>query len=227
MERVLLVVAMSSEAEALASVAEAGPARSVPGAEVREGRVGAMRVVIAEAAVGPIAAAVATGAVLAHDRDFDAVISAGIAGAFVSSGLGVGDAVVADVISQADLGKETDAGFETAATLGWRDGRITCDPTLVAAAAASTGAMVGELVTVTRLSTQPERIFELHTNFPGALGEAMEGAGVALAARSHGLEPLELRTISNLVGSPEEHPWDPESALDALAWALRGLGAAR
>lgn len=50
-----------------------------------------------------------------------------------------------------------------------------------------------------------------------AIGEAMEGVGVALAAKRWGMPFAELRTISNLVGRYEPKSWSKEKALDRLS----------
>ena len=221
--RLLLVVAMDSEADALRSAAGSGPAGAVQGAMVSEGRIGGLEVVIARADIGPVCAAVATSAVLAADHTFDAAISTGIAGAFPGCGLDVGDLVVSTAIIDADLGMETAAGFETGASRGWRGGAVDCDPGLAARFAESLPARACQILTVTRLSAADGRIAELRTSFPDAPVEAMEGIGVAVAARAFDVPALEIRAISNLVGPQERYPWDPDRALAKLVAGLKRL----
>ena len=219
--RILLVVAMDSEAEALRTAADAAPLPEIPGAALSHGRLGELDVVIARADIGPVAAAVATSAVLASDRSFDAAISTGIAGAFPGCGLDVGDLVVSTNVIDADLGMESGDGFEPGASRGWLGGSVACDPALVARFAERLPATACDVLTVARLSAAPDRIAELQRLFPNAPVEAMEGIGVAFAARAFGVPALEIRAISNLVGPQDLYPWDPETALANLTGALQ------
>lgn len=215
---------MRSELDALAVNAEVGPVRQLPGAEVRAGQIGGLELVLALGDIGPVASAVATASVLAEDQSFDAVISTGIAGAFATSGLGIGDLVVATAIEAADFGKEEGDGFVTSAELGWRDGRIECDSDLVDQLCTSLRAARGDVLTVTRLSAEDTRTDQLIQTFPAAVAEAMEGMGVAAAARAYGLPALEVRSISNLVGPVDRYPWDEAAGLDALTAGFDNLG---
>ncbi len=219
--RLLLVAAMDSEADALRDAAQAGAVASVPGGTVSEGRLGGLEVVIARAGIGPVSAAVATAGVLATDTAFDAAVSVGIAGAFPDSGVEVGDLVVATSIVDADLGMETGTGFETGASRGWTGASVSCDAALVAHFGERLPARPCDILTVTRLSAEAGRIAELRRNFPEAPVEAMEGIGVAVAARSFGVAALEIRAISNLVGPREIYPWDPDAALANLIGGFR------
>lgn len=183
---------------------------------VRSGVFGQTVVWVAIADVGPVAAALTTSDVLHARADIDAVISAGISGAFLGSGLSVGDVAVATLVHHADLGVEVDGGFVPARELDWPYGSFTCDAELVELAVAA-GATAGELLTTTRQSTSADRIAQLRKLWPNALAEAMEGAGVASAAARFDLPMTEVRAISNMVGPRTVYPWDKPTALDALA----------
>ncbi|MFD9129717.1 futalosine hydrolase, partial [Kitasatospora sp. NPDC059571] len=58
---------------------------------------------------------------------------------------------------------------------------------------------------------------------PGAVGEAMEGFGVAEAAARFGVPCLEIRTVSNPVGPRDRAAWRIGEALGALERAFAAL----
>ncbi|MEC0067451.1 futalosine hydrolase, partial [Paenibacillus thiaminolyticus] len=58
---------------------------------------------------------------------------------------------------------------------------------------------------------------------PGAAAEAMEGYGVAVAARQFGLPAFEIRSISNAVGPRNRAAWRIPEALKALEAACSVL----
>ncbi len=60
--------------------------------------------------VGPVAAAIGTASLLVAGPDYDLVVSAGIAGGFRGR-VAIGDVVLADQATYADLGVATDEGF--------------------------------------------------------------------------------------------------------------------
>ncbi len=51
----------------------------------------------------------------------------------------------------------------------------------------------------------------------------MEGFAAAYAAMQAGLPFLEVRTVSNMVGSRDSEDWDIKGALKALGTAANGL----
>jgi futalosine hydrolase len=51
----------------------------------------------------------------------------------------------------------------------------------------------------------------------------MEGAGVAAAARLHGVPVAEIRAVSNQVGPRDRGSWDVPSALAALGRAVAAV----
>ncbi|WP_218197440.1 hypothetical protein, partial [Pseudomonas sp. 2995-1] len=57
---------------------------------------------------------------------------------------------------------------------------------------------------------------ELTQRYPNVRAEAMEGFGVASAAKSCGIPSLEIRSISNLVGPRDREAWRIKEALEKL-----------
>lgn len=171
------------------------------------------------AGVGPIAAAVNTAKVLAI-TEYGLVVSAGIGGGFPGRAE-VGSLVVADKIVAADLGVETSEGFSSLDELGFGSINIEVDASLVNKV---TGAMlavklpisIGPIITVSTATGTAASAAEMIRRVPGAVAEAMEGYGVALAARNSGVPVLEIRAISNLVGPRDRAAWHIKEALDVL-----------
>lgn len=174
------------------------------------------------AGVGPIAAAANTARVLAAAR-YDLVVSAGIGGGFPGRAE-VGSVVVANEIIAADLGVETPEGFSTLDELGFGSARVQADAGLAerlseALLAAKLPVVTGPVLTVSTVTGTAERAAKMAGRVPGAAAEAMEGYGVAFAARDHGAPVLELRSISNMVGPRDRDAWRIKEALEVLAAA--------
>ncbi|UNZ18707.1 futalosine hydrolase [Streptomyces sp. 891-h] len=212
--RVLVVAAVAAEREAVVAAAE---------------RTRAPHLDVVAAGVGPAAAAAATATALvtaAHQaRPYDLVIATGISGGFAASGVHVGDTVVADRIVAADLGAETPAGFASVTELGFGHAEHTPPPHLVRAVAEATGARTGPVLSVSTTTGTQEHAEQLLARHPDAAAEAMEGFGVAEAARAHSAElpVLELRTVSNAVGPRDRAAWRIPEALAALTTAFGKL----
>jgi futalosine hydrolase len=147
------------------------------------------------------------------------VVSAGIGGGFAGVAA-VGSVVVASSIVAADLGVRTADSFTDVASLGF--GRVAYEPpaALARAAGASAGAVLGPVLTVSTVTGTDERAAELAARHPGAAAEAMEGAGVAEAAAGFGVPVIEIRAVSNAVGTRDRDAWRIPDALAALTAAL-------
>lgn len=180
------------------------------------------RIRVIASGAGQAAAAAAAAAELAAG-DFRVVVSAGIAGGF-SGRAGVGSLVVASEIVAADFGAETAEGFRSADELGFGSSRIRTDESLVgrltaAMAAAGLIACAGPVLTVSTATGTAATAAELERRVPDAAAEAMEGFGVAAAARRFGVPALEIRAISNAVGPRDRSAWRIDEALKALTAA--------
>lgn len=184
------------------------------------------------AGVGPASAAAATATALARagqiaDGPYSLVLSAGIGGGFAEVA-GVGSLVVASEIIAADLGAETPDGFAGVDELGFGSPRIAVADELAArwaAALREAGLPVhhGPILTLSTVTGTAETAQRLAKRYPGAGAEAMEGFGVAEAARQFGVPVLELRAISNAVGPRQRELWKISDALQALEQACAKL----
>jgi len=220
--RLLVVTARRYEAEAVVGSGRAPTVERFGGMDALHSGLGSADVTCVISDVGPIQSALATARALHEDATFDAVISAGIGGAFAGKGLGVGDLVVATQLHHGDFGVESGDGFEPAQALDWPIGSYRCDEQLSNRLAVN-AARRGDILTVTRQSTSASRIADLQRIWPAALAEAMEGIGVAAAAATRSLPMTEVRAISNLVGPRDQYPWNKDLALERLAEAFSQL----
>lgn len=184
------------------------------------------------AGVGPAAAAAATATALARagqtaDGPYGLVLSAGIGGGFAEVA-SVGSLVVASEIIAADLGAETPDGFAGVDELGFGSPRIAvadelADRWATALREAGLPAHHGPILTVSTVTGTAKTAQRLVQRYPGAGAEAMEGFGVAEAARQFGVPVLELRAISNAVGPRQRELWKIGDALQALEQACAKL----
>lgn len=165
--------------------------------------------------VGPAACAAATSAALGAET-YDLVVCAGIGGGFAP--LQPAQLAVASSIAFADLGAESDDGFET---FGFATDRYPVEPRLGLAVADRTGGRLGSILTVATVTGTAARAQALLARFPDAVAEGMEGAGAAAAAVLHGVAFVEIRAISNVVGPRDRSTWRIPDALAALHQAFR------
>ncbi|SHH25538.1 futalosine hydrolase [Jatrophihabitans endophyticus] len=174
----------------------------------------AVRVVVG--GVGPAAAAATAGRELVTGADL--VVSAGIGGGFAP--LAPGAIAVATTSVFADLGADTAEGFVPMAELGFGVAEHPVPAKLAVELADRTGGHLGTVLTVATVTGTAERAAALARRYPDAVAEAMEGAGVAIAATHAGVPFAELRTISNAVGPRDRAAWRIEDALAALGRAV-------
>jgi futalosine hydrolase len=157
----------------------------------------------------------------------DLVVSAGIAGAFAGRAE-IGDLVVADVFAAADLGADSDEGFLDLDTLGFGSSTLPAVVPELSVPELSvpelSSPIVGPVLTVSTATGSDARAADLARRH-GAVAEAMEGFGVATAARLHQLPAAELRGISNRVGRRDRAAWDVPTALAAVRRGAAGLAA--
>ncbi|RLP85565.1 MULTISPECIES: futalosine hydrolase [unclassified Micromonospora] len=190
-------------------------------------------VTVAPVGVGPAVAGAATARLLAlaeaAGRPYRAVVSAGVAGGFVGR-VAVGDTVLGTASIAADLGAESPDGFIPVDELGMppallgNGSVLPADPRLLAALRdALPSATTGTVLTVSTVTGTAASTEELRRRHPGAVAEAMEGYGVAVAAAQAGVPFAELRTISNPVGPRDRDAWRLREALDALTKAAPAL----
>ncbi|WP_305787674.1 futalosine hydrolase [Symbioplanes lichenis] len=180
--------------------------------------------------VGPAAAAAGTARLLAlaeaRGLPYDAVICAGIAGGFAERAP-VGATILGARSIAADLGAEAGdptpggPGFLSIEELGFGSSVVAADGALLAAlSAALPHAVVGDVLTLATVTGTAATADALRARFPGAVAEAMEGHGVAVAAQGAGVAFVELRTVSNPVGPRDRAAWRLREAFSALTDAV-------
>lgn len=224
--RLLIVTAVEAEAEAVRAGTRADTragtradtradtrVRADPGAD-------AATVHVAPVGVGPAAAAAGTARLLAlaeaRGTPYQAVLSAGIAGGFAGRA-DVGATVLAARSIAADLGAETPDGFLPVEELGFGSSIAEADKSLLETLLTSLPhAVVGDVLTLATVTGTAGTAAALLSRFPTAVAEAMEGYGVACAARDAGVPFAELRTISNPIGPRDRAAWRLAEAFSAL-----------
>jgi futalosine hydrolase len=174
--------------------------------------------------VGGVTAAVAAAstAVALTRQPYDVVVSAGIGGVFPESGR-LGDLLIAERIIAADLGADGPEGFQSVEELGF--GTTVIDALSLDALKAIGGrdAVRGDVLTVSTGTGTAERAAWLRSRYPSAVGEAMEGYGVAVAAAQFAVPIAEVRAASNLVGPRDRSAWRIGEALSTLTAAAASI----
>ncbi|MFA9457521.1 futalosine hydrolase [Halalkalibacter sp. AB-rgal2] len=171
------------------------------------------------AGVGPVEAAVATALELARGS-YQYVLNMGIAGGFEER-TPVGSIVIASRQILADLGVQTDEGFQKVEALGFGQSTLVPDETYVDeltlfGSDSNISMQVGEILTLSTVTGTAKRTIELKEQYPKAAAEAMEGFGVGLAASKVGIPFMEVRAISNVIGPRDRDAWRIADALQAL-----------
>lgn len=188
-------------------------------------RDGPSTVTVVAGGVGPAASAAAAATALAL-LPCSAVVNCGIGGAFPGKAPPC-SIVVSDMVVAADLGAQTDDGFETLDALGFGPVTLDADTALAGAClerlvTAKLQARRGTILTVSTITGRQSRLAALASRWD-PVAEAMEGYGVLLAAANFGVPAVELRTMSNVVGHRDVTTWDVTGALDALVQASRAV----
>jgi futalosine hydrolase len=215
--RLAIVTAVEAEAEAVR-------------AGVRAAGVDPATVTVTAVGVGPAAAAAGTARLLAlaeaAQAPYRTVISAGIAGGFPGRAA-VGATVLGARTIAADLGAESPDGFVPVDQLGFGSNLLDADPALLESLiAALPAAVAGDILTLATVTGTAATAAALQARHSGAVAEAMEGYGVACAARTAGVPFAELRTISNPVGPRDRTAWRLREAFSALTEATEAVAVA-
>ncbi|MHC4415102.1 MAG: futalosine hydrolase [Planctomycetota bacterium] len=199
--RLLIVTSVPAEAEAIGSPEPA-------------------QVVVS--GIGRTNAAAATTEAIIRQGPFDAVLSAGVAGALPGSGLSVGQTVIATKCVYAEEGLITPEGFLDLTALGFSLGDFTGNVVPVQSRLLSVLRSLfraGPIATVATCSGSDAAADEV-VRRTGAVAEAMEGAAVVHAARRLGVPGIEVRAISNTAGDRDRQVWRLPAALAALHEAV-------
>ncbi|GAC1450009.1 MAG: futalosine hydrolase [Desulfuromonadaceae bacterium] len=226
MKPIVIIAAVPQEIELLEKALEHSGRVKTGGYEYVEGAIGNLRVVVCAGGAGKVNAAAAT-AVMIDRYQPQLVINTGCAGAYVGSGLSIGNLVVASEEVLADDG--------VVVADGWKDlrymnrpsvvqGGLSCYSMLPLSRHASEKAMQladyygvfltrGRFATVSTCSGTRQYGAELSLRW-NALVENMEGAAVAQVCLRCGVDCLEIRGISNMVEERDLKKWDMPRAVE-------------
>jgi futalosine hydrolase len=227
MKPFVIIAAMPQEVELLEKALAYSGRVKAGGFEYIEGTIGDLRVVVCAGGIGKANAAAAA-AVMIDRYQPQLVINTGCAGAYIGSGLVVGDLVVASEEVLADEGVVVAEGWKD---LGYmkipsveQEG-VSCYNVLPLSRHASERATQladnhgivlksGRFATVSTCSGTRLYGAELFQRWR-ALAENMEGAAVAQVCLRCGVECLEIRGISNMVDERDMKTWEITRAVEA------------
>lgn len=168
---------------------------------------------------GPVAAAARTAGLLGG-RAFERVILVGIAGRF-DERLAIGAAYRFSAVACHGIGVGSGTAFEPAGMVGWPQwpggaGQGPPIGDLLPLEPPGTADIEGGLLlTACAASATPADAAARRRLVPEAAAEDMEGFGVALACRLHGVRLEIVRGISNTVGDRDTTGWRVAEALAA------------
>lgn len=155
-----------------------------------------------------------------------AIVVCGIAGAYPSSGLRIGDVACAEIEIYGDLGAQSPDGFLDMKALGF--------PVVATTSAPLFNELPMQLfpaerrvnfVTVSTCTGTRADALAVEQRTRGAV-ENMEGAAVAHVAHLHGIPVGEVRGISNIASDRDKASWRIKDAAEAaqhalLSWLLK------
>lgn len=201
----------------LADMAAPGQGQSLPV------EIGGRSLELLVTGVGLVNAAFSLGRALADRADQAGVVNLGIAGSFSLDDLGLGCSAVVDTEIWPEYGLRGAYGTDPKGVgfSQWKDseseiwGLVALDPDRAATDMNLTlpdlpGATSLTVAGVTGTRERAEHLRKKH----GAILESMEGFALALGCLQAGVPFLELRSVSNLVGSRQG--WDLKGALGEL-----------
>lgn len=227
MKPIVVIAAVPQEIELLETALEHSGRVKACGFDYFEGTIGKVRIVVCIGGIGKVNAAAAT-AVMIDRYQPQLVINTGCAGAYIGSGLSVGNLVVASEEVLADDGVNVADGWKD---LGYMNlpsveqGGLSLYNVLPLSRHASEKAMQladyygvflmrGRSATVSTCSGTRLHAAELSNRW-NALIENMEGAAVAQVCLRCAVDCLEIRGISNYVEDRDLKAWDIPRAVEA------------
>jgi futalosine hydrolase len=145
-------------------------------------------------------------------------VNAGVCGAFEGRAT-IGDVLIGTATVAAELGVALPDRLQPIDEIGFGSNRLGCNTVLTVAL----DGLRGEILTLSSITGSAALAARLAAAHPEALGEAMEGFGVATAAAQNGLPFAEIRTVSNYVGDRDVSNWDWTTAFKSLTEAVRQL----
>lgn len=187
--------------------------------------------------VGPVNAALSIGRILGDRKDITGVLNLGVAGSFNLDHAPLGSLVAAESEIWPEYGLHTADGVDPKGIKFpvWEynevDEHQTVWDTIDLAPEEGfralnlkkpEGLITGKSLTVSGASGTEERAAMFQQRY-NPLTENMEGFSLALACLQARIPFLELRTVSNLVGSRKPEHWQLDNALQALGRHARDL----
>jgi futalosine hydrolase len=212
--RLLVVVAIAEEGQAILGDGPWESERTGP-YEVLVTTHEDLQYEVVVSGIGAMASAAATSTAFALRGPYDLVISAGIGGGFRTHGVELDELMVADEIVNVDYVHPPDVEVLGVDPAAWTPIVFPAAESFVSAARDAAHARHGAILTVTAMTDSHERESSLAKQYPSALAEAMEGAGVAVAAWRWNVPCGEVRTVSNFLGQIFGE-WEMERALERL-----------
>ena len=227
MKPIVVIAAVPQEIELLEKVLEYPVKVTAGWYEYVEGMIGAARVVICVSGVGKINAAAATALMIERCQP-RLVINTGCAGAYIGSGLSLGNLVVASEEVLADDGVVVADGWHDLQYMNLPSiqlGERCCYNLLPLSRSASEKALqladswgvslkCGRSATVSTCCGTRRYAAELAQRWH-ALIENMEGAAVVQVCLRSGIDCLEIRGISNMVEERDLRTWNIPAAVEA------------
>ncbi|MFN9368584.1 MAG: futalosine hydrolase [Planctomycetia bacterium] len=173
---------------------------------------------------GVVAAAARTMAALARHRP-ERVLLVGIAGA-IDGHLPLGAARRFGSVACYGIGVGTGVDFSPAGAVGWPqwpgdDGTPTIGDVIPLDVLAADARAAPMLLTACAASACAADVQQRRRLFPAAVAEYLEGFGVALACRLHGVPCAIIRGISNVAGERDKARWATAEAVAAAATLAR------
>lgn len=162
---------------------------------------------------GPVLSAITTTRLL-MEKNYRNVLLCGIAGAYVESGLVVGQAVCATEVMLDAVGVFEQSQLRTGQNLGFHPS-LPDQLSLAGFLPKEESAVETRLLTVCTASCDSIQASGRHKQF-GATIEDMEGYGVAAACFAHGVDLTVVRGISNIAGERDKSLWQIDDALRAV-----------
>ena len=242
---ILLLAATAMESAALFGEVRDQRAIDVPGADVLTGSIDDVVVTAVRAGIGIANTAHALTVAIGEYRP-DIVLQFGVGGAYLTSGLGIGDIALAEEEAYGDLGVMTPEGWKSSEAIGIplvssirddevqqrcfntfplnielvqraKDGLATCIWN-----GNPPGVISGTFVTVQQCSGLAAVGTEVSARFDG-ICENMEGAAAAQLCLIYQIPFLEIRTISNLVEDRNVSEWNLPLAISRLGPSVRAI----
>ena len=222
---IALLSSMSFESDLILSRMKKVLLKEAAGKKVHKGKLAGLDVLLINTGIGKVNAS-HSGTVVIENYPVDKVINIGVGGAYSGSGVVVGDVAIASKEIFGDDGVIT--------SKGWKDMKEINIPVLQKGRRkyfnefplstpsqaffkdqGSTAKRIrsGPFVTVGSATGTQKRARELEKKF-GGICENMEGAAIAQVCAIYGIPLIEVRGISNMVGTRDKKKWKLKEASD-------------